>query len=46
MNKKVDKIEIEQKAFISQPAVNFAFELLYMQVQNTRSLDRTGQELC
>ena len=46
MNKKVDKIEYDR---IRQPALNFAFELLYMQglsVQNTRSLERTGQEFC
>ena len=40
LSKKYDRIRL--------PALNFAFELLYMQglsVQNTRSVERTGQEL-
>ena len=49
MNKKVDKLKLSKKYDrIRLPALNFAFELFYMQglsVQNTKSLKRTGQEL-
>ena len=50
MNKKVDKLKLSKKYDrIRLTALNLAFQLLYMQglsVQNTRILERTGQELC
>ena len=49
MNNKWTKLNLSKKYDrIRLPALNFAFELFYMQglsVQNTRSLERTGQEL-